>query len=310
MTFIVSWSIAFDTIISVSEPFEQHITQTNLTKLSVWFFSPTVTKSSWGTAHNITYNLWLLWHKEETIMLGTVGKDFVTETQQQQYINYDHIHHKANELTAGAYIFSDPNGHQITSFHPGALAFSQEQSLPTKQIKETNTYVILAPNDVNATLIQAQQWHDAGYTLFFDPGQAISFFSKEQLLHMCSLCHYFICNEYERSQMQSLTGLGENELRGLFEKVIITLAERGVDIYTQHTSTHVDGIKIDKVIDATGAGDAFRAWLVSWLSEWLSREHAAQRGNAIASLVVQQPTTMGHEYSREEILTRTQQFYW
>ena len=54
-------------------------------------------------------------------MLASVGHDFVLDKQLSNYINYNHLSVDVDRLTAGAYILTDKNKHQITVFHPGAM---------------------------------------------------------------------------------------------------------------------------------------------------------------------------------------------
>jgi len=56
-------------------------------------------------------------------------------------------------LTAGAYILTDKNKHQITVFHPGAMHKATEQSVP----KNGYTYAIISPNAKDAMFAHAEQ---------------------------------------------------------------------------------------------------------------------------------------------------------
>ncbi|MEC5164188.1 hypothetical protein RCH08_005378 [Janthinobacterium sp. CG_S6] len=52
----------------------------------------------------------------------------------------------------------------------------------------------------------------------------------------------------------------------------------------------VPGVRVDKVVDAVGAGDGFAAGLVSALLMGLPLERAVERGNRIGALAVQPAT--------------------
>ncbi|GEP19602.1 sugar kinase [Pediococcus argentinicus] len=52
---------------------------------------------------------------------------------------------------------------------------------------------------------------------------------------------------------------------------------------------HVDGFKVDHVVDTVGAGDGFALGLETALLEGLSMKEAVQRGNAVGAFAVQAP---------------------
>lgn len=75
-------------------------------------------------------------------MLASVGHDFVLDGDLSTYVSYDHLSVDMTRLTAGAYILTDKNKHQITVFHPGAMQAADEQHIPQGDI----AYAIVAPN--------------------------------------------------------------------------------------------------------------------------------------------------------------------
>ena len=86
-------------------------------------------------------------------MLASVGRDFVLDDDLSQYVHYNHISVDADRLTAGAYILTDTNKHQITVFHPGAMQQAAQQEVPALDY----AYAIIAPNDKQAMFTHAEQ---------------------------------------------------------------------------------------------------------------------------------------------------------
>lgn len=69
--------------------------------------------------------------------------------------------------------------------------------------------------------------------------------------------------------------------------VVLTHAERGASLYRGGTRVRVAAFKADRVVDATGAGDAFAAALLIGLDERMDWERAMAFAAAVASFCVE-----------------------
>lgn len=299
---LVSGSVAYDTIIHIAEAFEDNILPEKIASLSTGFYSHHTVKSAGGTAHNIAYNLWLLWHKDSAVMLASVGHDFVLDKQLSNYINYNHLSVDVDRLTAGAYILTDKNKHQITVFHPGAMQWADTQSVPEGDF----VYAIVAPNAKWAMFAHAEQAKAQWASVFFDPGQAMSLFSGDDIVRMSTYCDYLIVNDYEYSLVQKLVGV---DVLSLFPMVFVTKGADGVLMLTGDVELHVHACKDIVAVDPTGAWDAFRAGLLSGLMHGFDWDDAMRLWNVMGSFVVEREGTLGHEISLEEIEERFEKNY-
>ena len=75
--------------------------------------------------------------------------------------------------------------------------------------------------------------------------------------------------------------------------VVVTLAERGARVYERGAGRDVPGFAADRVVDQTGAGDAFAAGLALALADGASLDEAARYANAVASFAVEGLGTEG-----------------
>ncbi|HKW78684.1 MAG TPA: PfkB family carbohydrate kinase, partial [Candidatus Limnocylindria bacterium] len=75
--------------------------------------------------------------------------------------------------------------------------------------------------------------------------------------------------------------------------VIVTFAERGALVIDGGTETLVPAYRADRVVDPTGAGDAFAAGLAIALAEHRTLLEAARFANAVASFAVEAVGTEG-----------------
>ena len=69
--------------------------------------------------------------------------------------------------------------------------------------------------------------------------------------------------------------------------VIVTLAERGALAITRDGEVAVPGFAVERVVDPTGAGDAFAAGLALALADERALPDAVRYANAVASFAVE-----------------------
>jgi adenosine kinase len=114
--------------------------------------------------------------------------------------------------------------------------------------------------------------------VFFDPGQAISLFSGEDILVMSRHSDVLIVNDYEYSLIQKLVDV---DLLALFPMIFVTKGSDGVLMLTGDVELHVHACKDIVAVDPTGAGDAFRAGLLSGLMHGFDLDDAMRLGNVM-----------------------------
>ena len=303
---LVSWSVAYDHLIRIAQKYSDVILPDQLTNLSAWFLAHDVVVENGGTAHNIAYNLWLLWLKNDTIMLATVGDDYRIAGHLEPYISYDYLHTKTNLRTPTAYIITDTNNKQITVFYPWALAHAAEQEV--KNIG-SNDRVIIAPNQKEAMVQHAQQAHALGANVLFDPGQMLVAFSDTDIAAMAKYSNVILLNEYEYELIKKMTNWSDAEFVQVFDKVIITKWKDGVVCRDTTQDLHIHGCLVENAVDPTGAGDAFRSGLVAGLARAGDWTTALRLWNVMGSFAVEQLGTMHHAPTMQDIQDRFEKTY-
>jgi ribokinase len=116
-------------------------------------------------------------------------------------------------------------------------------------------------------------------------------------------CELLIPNEGEAAMLGGVDALLEAGNRA----VAVTLGGRGVDLHRPHAPVeHVPALAV-KVVDTTGAGDAFCGGLVAGLAEGLGLEDAVRWGSAAGALAcrgVGARSSLGTREELEELLRR------
>jgi ribokinase len=122
------------------------------------------------------------------------------------------------------------------------------------------------------------------------------------------LCDYVTPNESEASMLTGVEVTNVDTARKaadvLLKKgvgtALITLGWQGSLLHTHDKSIHIPVFSAGKVVDTTGAGDAFNGGFAAALARGASPEEAARFGSATAGISVTRPGTAPSMPMREE----------
>jgi adenosine kinase len=302
MRIFISGSLAYDRIMPFPGRFADHILPEKIHILNVCFMVNGLTERCGGTAGNIAYNLALL--GEKPLILATCGKDFAPyrEWLMSLGLSLEGICPIDQEFTAGAYITTDLADNQITGFNPGAMkhpsGFAFDGLNPHKAL------AIVAPGNLEDMLIYSRVYKDKGVPYIFDPGQSIPAWGPAELKEMATGAFALIVNDYELEMFQQKTGLNNDRVLALAAHLIVTKGEEGSELHRPDGRETVPAAQARRVLDPTGAGDAYRAGLIKGLSLNLPLTLAARMGAAIASFAVEQQGTQEHRPSLADFWQR------
>jgi adenosine kinase len=302
MQIFVSGSLAYDRIMNFPDKFENHILPDKIHVLNVAFMVTGLTENFGGTAGNIAFSLSLL--GEAPLILATVGNDF---DHYQKWLtdcrlSMAGIRKVDDVLTAGAYITTDQSDNQITAFNPGAML--HPSNFEFESIDAKDALAIVAPGNLDDMQQYSRRYKELGIDYIFDPGQSIPALTGDALTDMITGCQYLISNDYELELIKKATGMQNSDLLNRCQGVITTLGEKGAVVQTVKSNTPIDPVAVDKVVDPTGAGDAFRAGLIKGIIEKRPLVDAACLGSVCASYAVEKQGTQVHSFTRVDFDTR------
>lgn len=301
-TIVVSGSLAYDRIMSFPGYFSDHILPEKIHMLNISFTVDGMQEKFGGTAGNIAYALKLL--GEEPRICATIGQDY------QRYFGWlqknglatDDIRVIEDEFTASAYITTDRADNQITGFNPGAMRYAS--SLDFNRLDPERTIVIVAPGNLQDMAMYSNECRKRGIPYIFDPGQSLPMWDHEDLLRCMHGANILITNDYELELIMSKTGLQKNALLDRVRTIITTLGERGSRVCTASEAFEVPVIPPLRVVDPTGAGDAYRGGLISGLVQGLDIRHCAMMGSVCASFAVECHGTQEYAFTLDDFRAR------
>jgi adenosine kinase len=279
------------------EYFSDHILPEKLHVLNVSFTVNGMIEKLGGTAGNIAYALSLL--GEKPIILSTIGRDYQRyfESLKEKDISPDSIRVIEDEFTASAYITTDRADNQITGFNPGAMKYPSCFDFDT--VKRGDSIVIIAPGNLEDMKQYSASCKSREIDYIFDPGQSIPMLSAGELISCIDGSRILISNDYELELIMDKTGLG---LEGIITRtgmIITTLGEMGSRVITRDCEMNIPAARAEKVLDPTGAGDAYRAGLVKGLVEGKDIKQCAKMGAVCASFAVECYGTQEYHFNLE-----------
>ena len=303
MQLYVSGSLALDRIMNFPGKFADHILPDKIHILNVCFLVDGMSEYFGGTAGNIAYNLALL--GEKPLILGCAGKDFSAYGHRLSALglSLEGIRAVEDQFTAGAYITTDQSDNQITGFNPGAMRERCGYRFPAKH--DDGVLAIISPGNVDDMVELPEYFKKAGIPYIFDPGQQITALTGEQMNRAITGSLALCTNDYELEMVMKATGLGRAELLTRTGALVTTLGEQG-SIIAQGgpggvTEVRVPAVKVQKALDPTGAGDAFRAGLMKGLCLGQPLTKAAELGAICAAWCVEHKGTQEHSFTLDMV---------
>ena len=273
------------------DSFKNHILPDQVHILNVCFLVPEMRKEFGGTGGNIAYNLNML--GGDAVPMATVGSDFqpYRDWLKKTGINDKHVVQVNDSFTAQAFITTDIDNNQIINFHPGAMNFAHQNKVADAEGIKMG---ILAPDGRDAMINHSREFRETGIPFFFDPGQGLPMFGKEELDVFINEASFVIVNDYEAEMLQEKTGVSIEEHAKNLDAMIVTRGGKGSDIHAGGKRFHIPVIKISEAKDPTGCGDAFRAGLLYGLSKNMDWETAGRIGSLIAGIKIEHHGTQNH----------------
>ena len=311
---LVLGSLAFDYIMSFKENFISAVSIDH----DKQEYQSTITADSrhqffGGTAGNIAYNLGLLSIAKVSI-LGSVGNDFETLGYKDHIKKFKNVDLKVdvhdNLFTAACYIVNDIKSNQMIIFHGGALDRCKDIDLREKiSNPEEFVYAINSTQSVEAMTNFAAQLNDLQIPSIFDPGQITPLFQRENLIDILKRSDILIGNNHEIRQIKETSELAEESILEHVKAIIITKGSEGSELIYRDENNKIYKINIPiatpmKIEDTTGAGDGYRAGILTGLVLNMTILDSCRLGSIIGSFVVETTGAQTQIFNIEQVRKR------
>lgn len=285
--------------------FTDSILPDQIHNLNVSFFIDHLEEKLGGNAGNIAYTLNLL--GERSIVVGTVGRDFdrYAEIMEKRGLSLEGVRRLEDQLTPSAYIMTDQNNNQITGFHAAAMMTPSTYDFP--HLDPEKDIALIGPSNPEDMNRHPALYKEKGVRYIYDPAQQLPILSKEQLLACIEGAYLLVGNDYEIQLIMNNTGLDKAQLVNLTARgLVTTLGEQG-SLVTEKAAPEeraIPAVPVSRVLDPTGAGDAYRAGLIKGLVLGQSLTECARLGATCAAFCIEESGTQGHAFTIEDFFRR------
>lgn len=291
MTAIVCGSFAYDNILKFEGKFEEHLIDSELNNINVSFLCEDLRKEFGGCAGNIIYNLSLV--EADAVALGTLGSDATPyiKWMESNNIRTEFIKVIENSYTAQAYITTDNNANQITTFHPGAMQFSNQIKIPNDG---SISLGLISPDGRDGMIEHTKQLIDMNVPYIFDPGQGMPMFNKDELEFFSNHALWIVMNDYEFKMFSDITAFNTSDIVKKNKILVVTNGHKGSTIVTKDRTYEIQAPKVSNPKDPTGCGDAYRAGIIYGLINKMPIEKIGQLSSELGALKVKSYGTQNH----------------
>jgi nucleoside kinase len=208
--------------------------------------------------------------------------------------------------TPTCYIFTDLLDRQAFAVDQGPMAAMGEHPPPTELLDgmPRGAWLHLSTGDPLAYAPIADAAVKQGVRVSLDPGQEISFrYSERELSGLLSFADLLFVNEAELRTACEILGLtmAEDLLR-FVDAVVVTRGAKGASLYRVGAKTvHANAFPVDRALDPTGAGDAFRSGWYAALKDGEPWESALRWAQAAGAAKVRHPGSQEHVLTRRDL---------
>lgn len=231
-----------------------------------------------------------------------VGEDFPDDWRadlERLGVDLSHLAVARGAATPTCFIFTDLLDRQSFAIDGGPMT-AMAQAPPAPSLVEgldPDGWLHVSTGDPIAYAPVVDAARRAGLRVALDPGQEMSFrYDRRALAGLLAWCDAFFLNEAELRVACGLLGhAAPEDLLRHVPLVVVTRGEKGASLYRRDGRTvHAPAFAIDRVVDPTGAGDAFRAGWYAALHAGRSVEDALRWGQAAGAAKTRHPGSQGH----------------
>ena len=301
---VVTGSIALDEIMDFPGQFVDHFHPERLHQINVSFVVNRLEKQFGGIATNIAYNASLVTNTQIKV-LSAVGKDggHIVDFLKKRKINTLGILRENSLYTASGKVITDKKDNQIWGFYFGALEKSGD--IDYQKHITPSSLVIVSPTHSTGFLGAQKFVIQKSLDYVYDPGMALTWISDEDLRAGVLSAAYLIGNDYEIAQICRRLKTTVAEITKNSLAVITTLGEKGALYQSRDVAIEVGIYKKCKLVDPTGAGDAFRGGFFAGVAEGKPISDSLKQAAAVASFAVEAYGTVNHHPNKAQIKKRS-----
>ncbi len=230
----------------------------------------------------------------KTYLSSPVGNDLPDDfrrTLESDGVDLSGLIFVENAMTPRCWIISDPGHRQMAIMDQGAMREAEKLVFP-KDVVDRSTHVHVGTGRPGYYRRVMKYAREIGKVVAFDPAQEIRYvYTPEFFRELLSLADIFFANQREMEVAMAYLGLRDmSEMLEWVNVLVVTRGEKGSVILSDSKVFDIPPIPPKKVVDTTGAGDAYRGGFYAGLARGLPLYETGLVASATASFAVESPT--------------------
>ncbi len=226
-----------------------------------------------------------------TSLASFVGPDFPDdywEALAREGVDLRDLRKIPAHTTPTAWVFSDRRGDQMAIIDQGPMKDAARRPVLRHSVRDVEL-VHLGTGRPEYYAKVADYAEDLGRAVSFDPSQEIHYVYDARLFRrLMARADYFFGNEAEIAAAKRFMRVTSTQ--GLLRHaavVVATLGAKGSVVFTRERRHRIPRVRPRRVVDVTGAGDAYRAGFYAGLAHGYDPRRCGILGSAVASFVVE-----------------------
>ncbi|HUL39375.1 MAG TPA: carbohydrate kinase family protein [Methanomassiliicoccales archaeon] len=191
--------------------------------------------------------------------------------------------------TPTVWVVSDREHNQVAYVYQGPMGTMEGEPLLLNAARESE-WVHVMTGRPPYYLRLMKECRRLGKRIAFDPAQEIhNVWKNEWFSEAMNMADAFFCNENElRTALKYMGKKRPEELLDHVGLLVNTIGPKGSVVYAKEGRVEVPAVKPKRIVDTTGAGDAFRAGFFSGLYRGANLRESAVIGATVSSFVIEE----------------------
>ena len=243
-------------------------------------------------------------------LITKLGRDAFGEMARsfyrQQGMSLDRVYEDPEESSGTATIVVDDqtreNAIVVVQGACGRLTISEVEAA-REEIATSDIFLTQLELPIPPTIRGIEIAHEAGVPVILNPALPLpkEIFRKVDYLTPNESEALGLIGEKSMTEFEDVEKLADRLIALGVPNVVLTLGEKGAFVKGPSVCRHIPAFQCGRVVETTGAGDAFAGGLAVALAEKKSLEAATVYGCAVAGISVTRPGTAPSMPTREEV---------
>ena len=210
--------------------------------------------------------------------------------------------------TSAAIVVSDHNLDQKVLFFQGPHGYASKVGIDLLKNGKESKFVHFCTGEPEYHIRMMRELRSDGRMIAIDPAQEIHRLWDERLLKdAMSVSDMLFCNRFEAESV--LKYLGTDSFENVnYPFILCTRGVDGCDLYMDGVTLHFPIVEANKVVDATGAGDSFRAGFYAGQYRGMSIEESVIVAATVSSFIVEDVGTLTNTPTWDQVMERADRY--